>query len=124
MYLIPFMISLMITGWAIGLIVAGLIINYGMRIQTIAWTGIFILAPFSGIYYPISTLPIWAQKVAVFLPTSYIFEGMRAIISKGVVAWNTLLVSFLLNAILLAFGIFFFIFMFSKSKEKGLARLE
>jgi len=117
MYLIPFMISLMVTGWAIGLIVAGLIINYGMRIQTIAWTGIFLLAPFSGIYYPISTLPQWAQRVAMFLPTSYIFEGMRIIVARGNVFWGTLLISFILNFFLLTFGVIFFIFMFRKSKE-------
>ncbi|OGM25709.1 hypothetical protein A2962_04035 [Candidatus Woesebacteria bacterium RIFCSPLOWO2_01_FULL_39_61] len=123
-YLIPFIISLMITGWSIGLIVSGLIVNFGMRIQTIAWGGIFLLAPFSAVYYPISTLPSWAQKVAAFIPTSYIFEGMRTIIFTGKMSEDLLIKSFLLNGLFLCFGIVTFILMFKKSKEKGLARLE
>ena len=114
----------MITGWSIGLIVSGLIVNFGMRIQTIAWGGIFLLAPFSAVYYPISTLPSWAQKVAAFIPTSYIFEGMRTIIFTGKMSEDLLIKSFLLNGLFLCFGIVTFILMFKKSKEKGLARLE
>lgn len=123
-YLIPFMANLLITGWAIGLIVAGLIVLYGMRIQTLAWTGIYMLAPFSAVYYPIDTLPNWAQKVASFIPTSYIFEGMRKVITEGYLPQEMLLKSFLLNSALLLLGLIFFNFMFTKSKEKGLARLE
>lgn len=123
-YLIPFMINLLLTGWAVGLIVAGLIVLFGMRIQTLAWTGIFLIAPFSGVYYPISTLPHWAQNISMFLPTSYIFEGMRSVILDGKMLPSMLLKSFLLNAVFLALGIFLFIRMFEKSKEKGLARLE
>lgn len=123
-YLIPFMANLLITGWAVGLIVAGLIVLYGMRIQTLAWTGIFLLAPFSAVYYPISTLPDWAQKIAAFIPTSYIFEGMRSIIVNGELAPGMLLKSFLLNCLFLVLGLVLFNYMFTKSKTKGLARLE
>ena len=94
LYLIPFIVSLTLTGWAVGLFVSGLIIRYGMRIQTFAWGGIALLSPFSGVYYPISTLPIWAQKVAMFVPTSYIFEGMRSVIFKGSMLYSDLFKSF------------------------------
>jgi ABC-2 type transport system permease protein len=123
-YLIPFMANLLITGWAVGLIVAGLIVLYGMRIQTLAWTGIFMLAPFSAVYYPVSTLPDWAQKVAAFVPTSYVFEGMREIIVNGKTSPEMLIKSFLLNGIFLILGFVLFNYMFTKSKTKGLARLE
>jgi len=123
-YLIPFMANLLITGWAVGLIVAGLIVLYGMRIQTLAWTGIFMLAPFSAVYYPVSTLPVWAQKIASFIPTSYIFEGMRDVIINGKTSPEMLSKSFLLNGIFLVLGFVLFNYMFTKSKTKGLARLE
>jgi ABC-2 type transport system permease protein len=123
-YLIPFIVSLLLTGWAVGLIVSALIIYFGIKIQTFAWGGVFLLAPFSGIYYPISTLPIWAQKVASFLPTSYVFEGMREVIFKGSLSAIDLIKSFMLNGVFLVIGVLFFNFMFTKSKEKGLARLE
>jgi ABC-2 type transport system permease protein len=123
-YLIPFLISLILTGWGTGLIIASLILRFGRRIQTLAWTGVAIITPFSGVYYPISVLPGWAQKVAVFLPTSYIFEGMRSVILEGVFSYEDLLKSFLLNFILLGFGLSLFLRMFEKSKELGLARLD
>jgi ABC-2 type transport system permease protein len=123
-YLIPFMINLLLTGWAVGLLVSGLIVLFGMRVQTLAWTGIYILAPFSGVYYPISTLPMWAQNISQFLPTSYVFEGMRSVILQGTMSTEMLLKSSALNLIFIIFGVTFFVFMFNKSKERGLARLE
>lgn len=123
-WFIPFMISLLLTGWAFGLLVAGLIVYYGHKIQALAWSGIFLIVPFSGVYYPISILPKWAQEVAVFLPTSYIFEGMRAIIFKNTIDFKSLFISLGLDLFLIILGIIFFVFMFNKSKEKGLARLE
>lgn len=123
-YLIPFMISLLLTGWAFGLFISGLIVYFGQKIQAFAWSGIFLIVPFSGVYYPISVLPEWAQKVSAVLPTSYVFEGMRSIIFKNEVDLKSLLLSILLNVVFLIFGIMFFAYMFNKSKVKGLARLE
>lgn len=123
-YLVPFFISLVITGWAIGLIVSGFIVRYGVRIQTFAWSGSFLIAPFSGVYYSVSTLPFWAQKISYILPTSYIFEGMRTVVSQGYLPMDMLLKSFGLNLVLFSLGLWFFVFMFDKSKKRGLARLE
>jgi len=123
-YLIPFIMSLTITGWAVGLFVSGLIIRYGMRIQTFAWGGIALLSPFSGVYYPISTLPLWAQRVAMYVPTSYIFEGMRSVIFKGSMLYGDLVKSFAINIIYMIVGLLFFNLMFKKSKLRGLADLE
>ncbi len=63
-YFLPFMVSLLLTGWSIGLVVAGLIIYFGTRIQTFAWTGVALIMPFIGIYYPIAALPAWAQAIS------------------------------------------------------------
>lgn len=123
-YLIPFYLNLILTGWGAGLIVAALIIRFGRRIQTLAWTGVAIITPFSGVYYPISILPSWAQSIASFLPTSYIFEGMRTVIFKNTLPVDILMKSFLLNLVLLVFGLSLFIYMFEKSKQLGLARLD
>ncbi len=123
-YLIPFMASLLMTGWGIGLLISGVIIYFGTKIQTLAWSGITVITPFSGVFYPISVLPDWAQKIAGFLPTSYIFEGMRAVILQGQMPIGMLLKSFLINIIIIIFGLFFFNFMFNKSKQRGLAKLE
>ncbi|MEK7092284.1 MAG: ABC transporter permease, partial [Patescibacteria group bacterium] len=99
LWLIPIIISLCITGWAIGFSVAGLIIRYGQKVQTLAWTGAYVIVPFSAIYYPVSILPSWAQEVSKIVPTSYIFEAMRQHISSGHISLEKIVVSFALNAL-------------------------
>ncbi|PIR99111.1 hypothetical protein COT87_01265, partial [Candidatus Collierbacteria bacterium CG10_big_fil_rev_8_21_14_0_10_44_9] len=76
--LVPWAVLLIMFGWVFGLLVAGIIMRYGTKIQTLAWTSIYIVAPFAAIYYPVSSLPSWAQNIAHFVPASYVFEAMRA----------------------------------------------
>lgn len=122
-FIIPFVISLILTGWAGGFMVAGLIIRYGVNLQTLAWVGIYLVAPFSAIYYPVSILPLWAQTVSKFVPSSYIFEGIRELLFTGKLSYDKLLISFLLNIVYLTIAIWFFVYMFNKSKKLGLGRL-
>lgn len=122
-WLIPIVISLILTGWAVGFFVAGFLIKFGQRFQTIAWAGVSLLAPLSAPYYSISILPIWAQKIAYFVPSSYIFEGMRDILQTGAFPLNKLFISFGLNILYLILSIWFFVFMFKKSRKLGLGRL-
>ncbi|RJQ37687.1 ABC transporter permease [Candidatus Microgenomates bacterium] len=122
-YIIPFILSLILTGWAGGFFVSAFIIRYGINLQTLAWAGIYLMAPFSAIYYPISVLPSWAQAISKVVPSSYIFEGIREILFTGRFSYDKLFVSFGLNIIYLTFSIWFFIFMFNKSRKLGLGRL-
>ncbi len=120
---IPFAASLIISGWAIGLFGAGVIIYFGHKVQSMPWMLPWLVAPFSAVYYPLSALPAWMKYVGLCLPTSYIFEGMRSILFTGNMQWNLFAISIGLNAVYLTSAIMFFVFMFKKSKEKGLARL-
>lgn len=122
-YLIPFIISLILTGWAGGFVVAGIIIRFGANLQTLAWAGIYLMAPFSAIYYPVSILPSWAQSISRFVPSSYIFEGIREVLFTGKLSYDKLFLSFGLNIIYLTVAIWFFVFMFNKSRKLGLGRL-
>lgn len=121
--LIPIIVNLLLTGWAVGFFLAGFIIRYGQKIQTLGWTGIYLLAPFSALYYPLSILPQWAQKISSFIPTTYIFEGMREILYGKSFPINNLFISFALNIVYLILSIWFFVFMFNKSRKAGLGRL-
>lgn len=122
--LLPFFANLLMTGWWVGLIVSGILVQFGRQLQTLAWSGVYLLAPFSAIYYPVSSLPVWAQIIAKFLPTSYVFEGMREVLITGKMSYINLAISFLLNSVYLFISYLFFKWSFKKSKEKGLARLE
>lgn len=122
--LLPFMVLLLMFGWAVGFLVAGLIVRFGMRIQALSWTVIYIMAPFSAVFYPLNTLPEWAQKVAAWVPTSYIFEGMRLVLAGGRIDQMNLVKSAGLTLVYLVLSILFFLFCFKQSKKTGLARLE
>lgn len=122
-WLLPFITSLLVTGWIMGFLISGLLIRYGERVQTIAWMGIALIAPFSALYYPISLLPHWAQAIASFIPSSYIFEAIREIIFSGIVSYDKIIVSFALNGVYLILSVSFFVFMFKKSRKLGFGRL-
>lgn len=122
-WLLPIVISLCLTGWAIGFSVASILIRYGMRAQTLAWTGAYIIVPFSAIYYPLSILPDWAEKLALIVPSSYIFEAMRQHIATNNISADKIFASFALNIAYLILSIMLFTYAFKKSKEKGLGRL-
>lgn len=123
LYLIPFSLLLIMTGWWMGFFIAGLILRYGTKIQTLAWTAPWIISPFSAIYYPVSSLPDWAQTVALLTPTSYVFEGAREVIEKGTLDPNKLYISLLLNAIYIVLSLIFLKKSFNKVLEKGLVKV-
>ena len=122
--MLPFLFSLLMSGWFMGFTASGVIIRYGQGLQSVAWMAGFALAPFSAVYYPIDVLPHWAQYVSVLLPMTYVFEGMRQVLRGGQPPVSDLLISFGLNALYLALSIVFFSRMFEKSRERGLARLQ
>ncbi len=122
-YLIPFFLLLIMMGWWVGFFVAGLILRFGTRVQTLAWVTIAIVSPFSAIYYPLSILPDWAQLIAKFVPSSYIFEGIRQVIKTGHISPDKLLASFGLNCIYLALSLLFIKSCFKKVLEKGLIKV-
>ncbi len=122
--MIPFMASLLISGWTIGFFICGLLINWGLKAQDFVYTVGWIFAPFSAIYYPLSVLPPLVQRIGKFLPMSYVFESMRSVLETGKLPATFMLTSFLLNFIYFFLALLFLWHMFEHSKEKGFARLD
>ncbi|HSA83397.1 MAG TPA: ABC transporter permease, partial [Patescibacteria group bacterium] len=121
--LLIFVVNLLLTGWACGFLVGSLIIRFGQKIQTLAWAGVALIAPFSAVYYPLSVLPQWAQQIGLLIPSTYIFEEIRSAMFTGHVSYVTLLLSFGLNIIYFILSVWLFIKMFNKSRQLGLGRL-
>ncbi len=112
-----FMVVLIITGWSAGFVIAGLILRYGTRIQAFAWTVVWVIAPFCGIYYPIAVLPPWAQSIAHVVPASYVFEGVREAVNSGTVDFRGIL-----SGLFLAIGYFFLALWFLSRSFKAVLR--
>ena len=117
--LLTFFFNLIVMGWAIGLIVAAVVLRYGLGAESLAWIAIFAVAPVSGIYYPISVLPGWLQPVAWLLPSAYVFEGMRAIMFDSLVRLDLMAKAAALNAIYLGMGVAVFLYSFRVARERG-----
>lgn len=123
--LIPFFINLIAFAWIVGIFITGLIIRFGMRIQGLAWSLIALFNPLSAVFYPVSTLPPFLQKVALSLPTAHIFEGMRQVLAGHKLSIEHLAWAFGLNMVYLILANLFFVFMFEKARDRGkLARIE
>lgn len=121
---LPYVIMLMLSGWIIGFLAASIVIYWGQRLQMLAWMTAYLFAPFSAVYYPLAALPEWSQKIAVILPTTHIFEGMRGILQGAPFSWSSLVLSFGLNILYLTGSICLFYWSFEKSRSKGLSRFE
>lgn len=122
-YLVPFSLMLIMTGWWVGFLVAGFIFRFGTKVQTLAWTIAWVIGPFSAIFYPVSSLPVWAQKISALIPISYVFEAAREVLYKGQTDVSKLLWPLILNIVYLILSLIFVKRSFNKVLEKGLVKV-
>ena len=118
-YLALFVAILTLIGWVMGLFISSIIFRYGSRIQVFAWSMVWVIQPFSCVFYPLNVLPGWAQKIAVVLPTTYIFEALRAVIGNSAINWNGIIYSFVLSLVLLILVSIYLRQSIKYAKKKG-----
>lgn len=118
--LVPFVISLAVMGWAIGILTISIILRYGQKAEVLAWGLAFLFQPISAVFYPVDVLPDFLQVIARFVPASHIFEGMREVIKTGRFPVEELIWAAGLDVVYLIGSILFFYYMFRSVKIKGL----
>jgi len=117
--LIAFFIELLVFGWGIGLAISGLIMRWGLGAEELAWAAIFLIAPVSGVYYPIGVLPPWLHAIAEALPSAHVFEGMRAVLLQGQFRWDYFWAAAALDAAYLVAGIALFPLAVRRARRTG-----
>jgi ABC-2 type transport system permease protein len=117
--LVAFFLNLMLTSWAIGIFVSGLILRNGMGAENLAWSIMFLFMPLTCVYYPVTTLPVWLQPAAWALPPTYVFEGMRTLLIDKVFRLDLMLDALALNAVLFAAGVFGFLKLLESARRHG-----
>jgi len=117
--LIAFFINLILTSWAIGIFVAGLLLRNGMGAESMAWTIMFLFLPLTCVYYPVTVLPHWLQYVAWSLPPTYVFEGMRALLIGHVFRADLMLEAFVFNVALFAGASLAFLALLQSARVQG-----
>ena len=120
LYLIFFFFNLTLIGWSIGLFVSALVLRYGQSFEELAWAIIFIVLPFSCVYYPLSSLPEIMQNFSSIFPTTMIFEEMRSLIFNSYIEYLNLIKIICINIILLLLSSSFFLYTLDVVRKKGI----
>ena len=118
-YLFFLFLSLYIFGITLGILVSAGLLRFGPSFENIAWSTMFLLAPFGCIYYPIEILPDIFQKIAYMLPLVYIFEEARNILINNTVDISNLIQAYMLNMVYIIISITLFFYSFNKARDKG-----
>jgi ABC-2 type transport system permease protein len=85
-WVFAYLFVLFLFGIALGVIATALVLRLGPAAEWFIWPIPALISPFAGVLYPLETLPEWMQAVALALPPSYVFEGLRATIRGGTVS--------------------------------------
>jgi ABC-2 type transport system permease protein len=120
LWLLPFVVNLVVTGWVIGVFTTSLIMRFGQEAEVLAWSMVFLFQPISCVFYPLEVLPGWLQPVAWANPAAHVFEGMRSVLTAGAAPWINLAWAFSLNMLLLVLVVAWFYRTFAHCKEQGL----
>jgi len=117
--LAAFFANLILTSWAVGIFVSGLVLRNGLGAEGFAWTIMFLLLPLTCVYYPVSVLPDWLQAIALTLPPTYVFEGMRALLIEHIFRADLMWRALGLNALWFGAGVFGFLQLLNAARRHG-----
>jgi ABC-2 type transport system permease protein len=117
--LVAFFLNLMLTSWAVGIFVSGLVLRNGLGAENLAWSIMFLFMPLTCVYYPVTTLPVWLQPAAWALPPTYVFEGMRALIIEHTFRADLMLDALAINVVFFVGGISGFLMLLQSARRHG-----
>ena len=117
--LVAFFLNLMLTAWAVGILVSGLVLRNGLGAETFAWSIMFLFLPLTCVYYPVSVLPGWLQVFAWALPPTYVFEGMRALLMEHTFRADLMIQALGLNAVWFAAATVAFLGLLASARRNG-----
>ena len=117
--LIPLVFNLLLFGWALGIFTSSLGIRWGHAAEALIWGVPFLIQPLSAIFYPLSIQPTWLQVISKALPSTYVFEGMRAVIQKGQMPACFFFIGLGLNMIYFVLAGLCFHWMYTLARNSG-----
>jgi ABC-2 type transport system permease protein len=118
--LLPFVLVLFLTGMALGVAAIAIVLRFGPAAEWLIWPIPAMLSPFACVYYPLATLPVPMQWLARLLPPSYVFEGMRAVVSGRHFNTELLTLAFALAILYILLAYFIFARVFRHAVQTGL----
>lgn len=116
----PYLLILFLSGLALGIFGVAIILRYGPSAEWFIWPMPAAIVPFVGVFYPIDTLPQWMQWISSFLPPTYVFEGVRAVVAGKGIQMGTLVFGAALAAFYIALAYASFVYVYRRAIRTGL----
>ncbi len=117
--LVPIVGVLLLVGWAVSLLVIGLILRYGQSAEILAWGVNFVMLAVSGVFNPISALPGAVQPFAKILPTTFAFRAMRTLLDGRAMPWGDVAWGYVGAVVFCALGYAFIVRMLDTFRRRG-----
>jgi ABC-2 type transport system permease protein len=117
--LVPIVAVLLVVGWAVGLIVMGLILRVGQSAEILAWGLLSIVMPLSGVFYPVDALPGPLQPLSRVLPTTHVFTAARTVLRGDPLPWGEMAAAAAGAVVLAAVSALFVVRMLATFRRRG-----
>ena len=111
--------ALLLFGWAVSLLVIGLVLQFGETAEVFSWGLLVLLMPLSGIFYPPEALPGVLQPIAQVIPLTRIFEATRAGIETGTVQVADLAIGIAGSLVCVGLAFWFVLVQLRRFRENG-----
>ena len=99
---IPVAWILVLNGWALALLVIGLILRFGQSAEILTWGLNYVVMALSGVFFPVDALPPVLRSIASVLPTTWAFSALRRALDGLPFSWVGFGVAFLTSLLLIA----------------------
>ena len=88
--LVPIVAILLVIGWALAMLVVGLLLRFGQSAEILAWASTFLILSLSGVFNPVESIPGPLQPLARILPTTHVFSAARDLLDGNAMPWGDL----------------------------------
>jgi ABC-2 type transport system permease protein len=117
--LLPVFAVLLASGWAIALVVVGLMLRFGNGAEALAWGIMFVIMPLGGVFYPVESLPAAVRPFSELLPTTHAFAAGRQLVEGGPPAWGELALAAAGTVVVIAGALAFLAWMLRLFRRRG-----
>lgn len=114
-----FFANLVMMSWSLSFVATGVVLRWGLGAESFSWLIVFMLLPLVCVYYPLSTLPGWLQPIALALPPTHVFEGLRALVLDGRFDGLAMLAALALNMLYFVAGYALFRWFLEQARRTG-----
>ena len=117
--LVPIVGILLVIGWALAMLVVGLLLRFGQSAEIIAWASTFLILSLSGVFNPVSAIPGPLQPLASSLPTTYAFSAARDLLDGRAMPWGDLAIAAIGALVLLVLSMVYVTRKLAQFRHRG-----